>query len=121
MVRLALVFVCFAPVPPSRALTADLLIGQWDMTWGSSSNWRIVFLEDGRYFCGTSPGSVPGFTGRYAVYRGVLYLNEGMTRQGDEAAELTSRYVIDLTTSRYPTLAGRTCGSTLVVLTNPQR
>lgn len=122
MTLLALLFVCHAPTPPPRPLTAELMVGRWDYSWGSRAEGWIEFHADGRYVASHEPTMLPSHAGAWTVRDNVLTLHEGRCPCPGEplALRIGSDYPIRLSTARYPVIAGK-CRGTEVKFSNPLR
>lgn len=115
-----LTLVVAAPLPQPPKLSAELLVGRWEFSWGGMPAGWIEFRADGRYVSRHSPGAEPLYTGFYSVRGDVLTLYEDrMPCPCDwRAADCRTEYPIPVSMERYPVIVGRGGYATF---SNPQR
>src|SRR5438552_2828475 len=109
-----------APVPPAPRLSAELMVGRWELSWGESPG-VMWFHSDHTYAQMIHDRRGVVWTGTWSIEDGVIVLDEWATQveTGSTSGPVRYRYQIDVRC--YPHLSGTANGSTQIVLRDPKR
>lgn len=110
---------CGAPVPKEspreRPVTADALVGQWNVSWGGWGTGVIAFHADGSYTCVRVPQTDDVWYGTWKWCDGTLTLTECVHNTITNARSGPCKYTVTLDAK----LTGKANGGTAVALTKP--
>ena len=113
-----------APVPPHRvrALTPDLLPGEWVYDWGTMARGSLLLLPGGEYL--SRHRDAPGewdYEGYWSLDGADLVLSERQRCPAAWGRPEYREYRVRLSAAAYPTITGTSETGARVVLSAPRR
>ncbi len=95
-----------APLPPPPKLSAEILVGKWDLRWGIN-DCKIWFAKDGTFALTVGNGEGPFWHGTWCVRDGALELTKWAFDPTTRCNSEPSQYQFELDMKQFPTISAK--------------